>query len=103
MKQNKLFDDTPYIDKLVVTPYDKTKWKKEFQKLCDSDEIRKESDENGLNACGYWFACDLCEGSDKPTPCASALIKYLAKEHKEVDYRNIDIKYLDKLLRKEYK
>ena len=42
MKQNKLFDDTIYIDKNVVTPYDKAKWKALFQNYCDSDEIRKE-------------------------------------------------------------
>ena len=37
MKQNKLFDDTVYIDKNVVTPYDKAKWKALFQSYCDSD------------------------------------------------------------------
>ena len=31
MKQIKLFDDTIYVDKSVVTPYDKAKWKKCFK------------------------------------------------------------------------
>ncbi len=99
MKQNKLFDDTIYIDKSVITPYDKKKWKKKFQEYCDSDEIRKESDENGLNACGYWYACDYCEGSDLPCACAKALIELFEDIGKTIDYKNTDIKYFDKLLR----
>ena len=58
---NKLFDDTPYIDKSVITSYDKKKWKKAFQEYCDSPKIREESNRNGLNACGYWLACDECK------------------------------------------
>lgn len=96
---NKLFDDTQYIDKSIVTQYDKQKWKKKFQEYCDSDEIRKESDSNGLNACGYWFACDYCEGSDLPCACANAMLEYFKEKGKQVDFKNTDIKYLDKLLR----
>ena len=99
MKQDKLFDDTIYIDESVVTPYDKAKWKAMFQSYCDSEEIRKESDENGLNACGYWYACDHCEGSDLPCACANALIELFKDIGKTIDYKNTDIKYLDKILR----
>lgn len=99
MKQNKLFDDTIYVDKSVVTPYDKRKWKALFQSYCDSDEIRKESNENGLNACGYWYACDYCEDSSLPCACANSLIELFEKIGKTIDYKNTDIKYLDKLLR----
>ena len=96
---NKLFDDTIYIDKNVVTSYDKQKWKKAFQKYCDSDEIRKESDDNGLNACGYYYACDCCEGSDLPCACAKATIEYLNEKNIEIDYKNVSKEYLDKILR----
>lgn len=99
---DKLFDDTQYIDKSVVTDYDKKKWKKAFQEYCDSDEIRKESDLTGLNACGYWFACDYCDGSDLPCACARALIQYFNETGSQIDYKNTDIKYLDTLLREKY-
>ena len=96
---NKLFDDKPYIDKSVVTSYDKKKWKKAFQEYCDSDEIRKESDANGLNACGYYYACDYCEGSDKSCACSKATIEYLKEKNIEIDYKNTSKEYLDKILR----
>lgn len=96
---NKLFDDTSYIDKSVVTNYDKRKWKQKFQEYCDSNEIRKESNLTGLNACGYWFACDYCDGSD--LPCANAMLQYFHLKGKQVDFKNISIEYLDKLLREE--
>lgn len=48
MKINKLFDDTVYIDKNIVTSYDKAKWKAMFQTYCDSDKIRKESEIDGI-------------------------------------------------------
>lgn len=99
---DKLFDDTQYIDKSVVTDYDKKKWKKAFQEYCDNDEIRKESDLTGLNACGYWFACDYCDGSDLPCACARALIQYFNETGRQIDYKNTDIKYLDTLLREKY-
>ena len=99
MKQNKLFDDTIYIDKNVVTAGDIAKWKVMFQSYCDSDEIRKESDKNGLNVCGYWYACDFCGGGDLPCACANAMLEYFEKIGKQVDFKNTDIKYLDKLLR----
>lgn len=97
---NKLFDDTPYIDRNVVTSYDKRKWRKEFQKYCDSDEIRKESSHTGLNACGYWYACGECKMGRK-YPCSSALIKYLSIRNVNIDYKNTNKEYLDKLLRLE--
>lgn len=96
---NKLFDDTVYIDKSVVTDYDKKKWKALFQTYCDSDKIRKESDETGLNACGYWFACDYCDGSDLLCACAKALIQYFFETGRKIDYKNISDEYMDKLLR----
>lgn len=96
---NKLFDDKPYIDKSVVTSYDKKKWKKAFQEYCDSDEIRKESDDNGLNACGYYYACDYCEGSDKLCACSKATIEYLKEKNIKIDYKNTTKEYLDKILR----
>ena len=99
---NKLFDDTVYIDKNVVTSYDKVKWKEKFQEYCDSDEIRKESNENGLNACGYWFACDYCDGSDLPCACAKALIQYFHEIGRQIDYKNTSIEYLDKRLRENF-
>ena len=99
--QNKLFDDTLYIDKNVITTYDKKKWQKKFQEYCDSDEIRKESDENGLNACGYYYACDLCDGSDLPCACARATIQYLKEKGIEINYKDTSKKYLDKILRYE--
>ena len=99
---NKLFDDTIYIDKSVVTAYDKSKWKAIFQAYCDSDEIRKESDLTGLNACGYWYACDYCDGSDLPCACANALIQYFHETGRKIDFKNINVKYLDELLRGEY-
>ena len=92
---NKLFDDNIYIDKSVVTPYDK----KKFQEYCDSDEIREESNENGLNSCGYYYACDLCDGSDLPCACARATIQYLKEKGVEIDYKNTSKEYLDKILR----
>ena len=98
---NKLFDDSVYIDKSIITPYDKKKWKTKFQEYCDSDEIRKESDENGLNACGYYYACDLCDGSDLPCACARATIQYLKEKGVEIDFKNISKEYLDKILRYE--
>lgn len=98
---NKLFDDSIYVDKNVVTPYDKKKWQKKFQEYCDSDEIRKESDENGLNACGYYYACNLCAGSDLPYACAKATIEYLKNQGIEIDYKNTSKDYLDKILRYE--
>lgn len=97
---NKLFDDTIYIDKSVITAYDKKKWKALFQNYCDSDEIRKESTQNGLNACGYWFACDYCKGSDLPCACANALIDYFSIIGESIDYINTSKEYLDKLLRR---
>lgn len=96
---NKLFDDTIYIDKSVVTSYDKRKWKALFQSYCDSDEIRKESDLTGLNACGYWFACDECEGSDLPCACANALLDYCKDKGIQIDFKNTSKEYLDKCLR----
>lgn len=84
MDKNKLFDDTPYIDRTVVTDYDKKKWKEAFQNYCDSDKIRKESDLTGLNA------------------CAKAMLQYFFETGRQVDYKNTDEKYLDKLLRGEY-
>lgn len=96
---NKLFDDTPYIDRTVVTDCDKNKWKKAFQEYCDSEKIRKESDLTGLNACGYWYACDYCDGSDGNYSCAKALIEYLEGKGVEIDYKNISREYLDELLR----
>lgn len=102
MDKNKLFDDTPYIDRTVVTDYDKKKWKEAFQNYCDSDKIRKESDLTGLNTCGYWYACDYCDGSDLPCACAKAMLQYFFETGRQVDYKNTDEKYLDKLLRGEY-
>ena len=99
---DKLFDDTQYIDKSIVTDYDKKKWKESFQKYCDSDEIRKESDLTGLNACGYWFACNYCDGSDLPCACARALIQYFNETGREIDYKDTSEEYLDKLLREKY-
>lgn len=96
---NKLFDDTLYIDKSIVTSEDKQNWKKAFQKYCDSDEIREESSKTGLNACGYWYACDCCDGSDLSCACANAILQYFHITGKVVDFKNIDEKYLDKLLR----
>ena len=101
--KNKLFDDTIYIDKSVISSYDKTKWKTMFQKYCDSDEIRKESDDNGLNACGYYYACDYCEGSDLPCACAKATIEYLKEKGIEINYKDTSKEYLDKILRYEVK
>ncbi len=98
---NRLFDDKPYIDKSIITPYDKKKWKEKFQEYCDSDEIRKESDLNGLNACGYWYACDYCDGSDLPCACANAMLDYFHKTGRKVDFKNTSKDYLDKLLRGE--
>lgn len=99
---SKLFDDTSYIDKTVVTDYDKRKWKEKFQKYCDSDEIRKESESTGLNSCGYWFACDYCDGSDLPCACAKAMLQYFHETGRQVDYKNTSKEYLDKLLKGEY-
>lgn len=99
---NKLFDDTIYIDKSIVTPYDKAKWKAMFQSYCDSDKIRKESDLNGLNTCGYWYACDYCEGSDLSCACANAMLEFFEEKGIDVDFKNTDEKYLDKLLRGSY-
>lgn len=99
---NKLFDDSVYIDKSIVTDYDKKKWKALLQTYCDSDKIRKESDETGLNACGYWFACDYCDGSDLPCACAKALIQYFFETGRKIDYKNISDEYMDKLLRGNY-
>ncbi|MCI9434757.1 MAG: hypothetical protein HFI86_05765 [Bacilli bacterium] len=99
---NKLFDDKTYIDKSVITPYDKKKWKEKFQEYCDSDEIRKESDLTGLNACGYWYACDYCDGSDLPCACANAMLDYFNITGRKVDFKNTDKKYLDKLLREDF-
>ena len=98
---DKLFDDKEYIDKSIITQYDKQKWKKKFQEYCDSDEIRKESEENGLNACGYWYACDLCDGSDLPCACANALLQYFNETGRKVDFKNTSKEYLDKILRLE--
>lgn len=100
-KMNKLFDDTIYIDRSVITPHDKAIWKAMFQTYCDSDEIRKESEKNGLNACGYYYACDLCDGSDLPCACARATIQYLKEKGIEIDYKNTSKEYLDKILRYE--
>jgi len=97
--QYKLFDDKSFIDKTVIT---KKKWIEEFQKLCDSEEIRKESDFNGLNACGYWFACDYCDGDFTNCACANALIRYFNKIDKKIDYQNISHEYLEKLIRGDY-
>lgn len=96
---NKLFDDTIYIDKSVVTSYDKQKWKAMFQSYCDSDKIRKESGLNGLNACGYWFACDLCIGSNLSCACAKAMLEYFKKIGKKIDFKNTSEEYFDELLR----
>lgn len=98
---DKLFDDAPYIDKNVVTQYDKKKWKKAFQEYCDSPKIREESDRDGLNACGHWFACGECEENLKDYPCARALTSYLKKKGIIIDYKNTSEEYLDKLLRLE--
>lgn len=99
---NKLFDDKPYIDKSVITPYDKKKWKEKFQEYCDSDEIRKESNLTGLNACGYWYACDYCDGSDLPCACANAMLEYFNLTGRQVDFKNVSTDYLDKLLREDF-
>lgn len=101
MKQLKLFDTKPLIDKNVITQNDKRKWKQAFQEYCDSEEIREESANNGLNACGYYYACDLCDGADLPCACAKATIQYLKEKGIQIDYRNISKEYLDKILRYE--
>ena len=101
MKQLKLFDTKPLIDKNVITQNDKKKWQKAFQEYCDSEEIRKESENNGLNACGYYYACDLCDGADKSCACARATIRYLKEKGINLDYKNTSKEYLDKILRYE--
>ena len=101
MKQEKLFDDKQYLDRTITTPYEKKKWKQKFQEYCDSDKIRKESEENGLNACGYYYACDLCDGSDLPCACANATIEYHFLQGINIDFKNTSEEYLDKILRYE--
>lgn len=97
---NKLFDDTPYIDKTITTAsYQKQKWKRKFQEYLDSDEIREESSHTGLNACGYWYACDECFKGKYP--CSNALIQYMKKRNKNIDFNNVSKEHLDKLLRLE--
>ena len=96
---DKLFNDTLYKDKSIISSYDRQKWKRAFQEYCDSDEIRKESDDNGINACGYYYACDLCEGSDLDCACAKATIEYLNNKGIKIDYKNTSKEYLDKILR----
>lgn len=98
---DKLFDDTPYIDKTVSAQNDKRKWVKKFQEYCDSPKIREERSRNGLNACGHWFACDECQENFKSYPCARALTLYLKQKNIVIDYKNTSEEYLDKLLRLE--
>lgn len=100
-KQLKLFSTKTLIDKNVITQNDKKKWKKAFQEYCDSEEIIEESANNGLNACGYYYACDLCDGADKSYACARATIQYLKEKGISIDYRNLSKEYLDKILRYE--
>lgn len=98
---NKLFDDTIYKDKSTISYYDKKKWKQAFQQYCDSDEIREESARNGLNSCGYYYACDLCDGSDLPCACANATTQYFKETGRQIDFKNTSKEYLDKILRLE--
>lgn len=96
---NKLFDDTPYI----VHGPNKQKWKRAFQKYCDSDKIREESSLDGLNSCGYWYACDECNGSGTYCPCATALMNYIKDKDIVINFDNISEEYLDKVLRGDFK
>lgn len=70
--------------------------------LLGNGGVRKESNLTGLNACGYWYACDYCDGSDLPCACANAMLQYFHETGKQVDFKNTNKEYLDKLLRGEF-
>ena len=80
-------------------PNIKQKWLRSFQKYCDSDEIRKESELNGINACGYGVQCEYCKGSEKRLACARAMVEFTKEErHFDIDYSNTSNEYFRELL-----
>lgn len=74
-------------------------WFDAFQQYCDSDDIQKESEMNGINACGYGIQCDCCDGDfEQNCCCARAMVEYCEKKNIEIDYSNTTNEYFRKLL-----
>ena len=73
-------------------------WLRAFQKFCNSDEIRKESEKTGINACGYGIQCDMCLDSSNRIACALAMDDYCFTQKKQIDYSNVRADYFRKLL-----
>ena len=73
-------------------------WLRAFQKFCNSDEIRKESEKNGINACGYGIQCDMCLDQSHRLACALAMDDYCFTQKKRIDYSNVSAEYFRKLL-----
>ena len=73
-------------------------WLRAFQKFCNSDEIREESERNGINACGYGIQCDMCIDSSHRLACALAMDYYFFAQKKQIDYSNVSPEYFRKLL-----
>ena len=77
----------------------RAEWLRAFQFYCDSDEIREESEINGINACGYGIQCDECLGSDaEESQCARAMERFMKNRRIAIDYRNMSKEYFRKLL-----
>lgn len=70
------------------------KWKRHFQKFCDSDEIREESKLNGIQ-------CDYCRGSHIENACAKSMIEYCDENGIKIDFRDISKCSFRKLLKGE--
>lgn len=73
-------------------------WLKAFQKYCDSEQIQKESEINGINACGYGIQCDYCDMKFGTQQCARAMENYMKRKRIAINYLNSSKEYFHKLL-----
>lgn len=86
------------IDEVRKKIQARPKWLNAFQKFCDSNEIQKESEINGINACGYGIQCDECDMVFETCQCSRAMEKYLKKKQISIDYKNTSEEYFRELL-----
>lgn len=86
------------LDEIIDNYKHRDAWLRAFQKFCDSDEIRKESEKTGINACGYGIQCDICNGSDNRLACAESIDEYYRSKRLQINYRNTGEEYFRKLL-----
>lgn len=89
------------LEEAIKNAEHRNEWLREFQKYCNSDEVRDESEKNGINACGYGIQCDMCRDSGHRLACALSMDDYCFKKGKQIDYQDKSVQYFRKLLRGE--